>query len=44
MVDGINHLLRKHGDNLKLYNRDRYVYFNFTKSVYLLLSNKKIEF
>ena len=44
MVDGINYLLKKHGDKLKFYNRDRYIYFNFTKSVYLLLSNKKIEF
>lgn len=44
MVDGINYLLKKHGDNLKTFAMDRYIYFNFTKSVYLLLSNKKVEF
>ena len=44
MVEGINYLLRKHGDNLKSFARDQYIYFNFTKSIYLLLSNKKIEF
>ncbi len=44
MVDGINFLLQKHGDNLKTFALDRYIYFNFTKSIYLLLSNRKIEF
>ena len=44
MVEGINYLLRKHGDNLKSFAIDQYIYFNFTKSIYLLLSNKKIEF
>jgi len=44
MVDGINFLFKKHGENLKIFAMDRYIYFNFTKSVYLLLSNKKIEF
>ena len=44
MVDGINFLLQKHGDNLKTFALDRYIYFNFTKSIYLLLSNQKLEF
>ncbi len=44
MVEGINYLLKMHGDNLKIFARDRYIYFNFTKSIYLLLSNSKIEF
>ena len=44
MVEGINYLLKMHGDNLKIFARDRYIYFNFTKSIYLLLSNSKTEF
>ena len=44
MVDGINYLLKKHGDNLKTFAIDKYIYFNFTKSIYLLLSNQKLEF
>ena len=44
MVDGIDYLLKKHGENLKIFARDQYIYFNFTKSIYLLLSNKKFEF
>jgi len=44
MVEGINYLLKIHGENLKTFARDRYIYYNFTKSIYLLLSNRKSEF
>ena len=44
MVEGINYLLKNMVDNLKSFARDQYIYFNFTKSIYLFCPIKKLNF
>ena len=43
MIDGIDYLILKHGNMLRKYAMERYVYFLFTKALYLLLTNQKTK-